>query len=98
MATWCNGLFRFLSFSSRKTDEFVVAADSNDDVVFGALDEAAAAELKVEAGKIALFKNFDDGRVDYTGADSAAEINAFVNAESLPLVSEFNDESRTAST
>jgi protein disulfide-isomerase A1 len=70
----------------------MTAADSNDDVTFAILDDAAAAELKVEAGKIALFKSFDDGRVDYTGENSAEDINAFVNSESLPLVSEFNDE------
>ncbi|CBY34553.1 unnamed protein product [Oikopleura dioica] len=75
-----------------KSDEFMAAADSNDDVTFAILDEEAAAELKVDAGKIALFKTFDDGRVDYTGADSADDISAFVNSESLPLVSEFNDE------
>ena len=70
----------------------MTAADSNDDVTFAILDDAAAAELKVEAGKISLFKTFDDGRVDYTGEDSADDIGAFVNSESLPLVSEFNDE------
>merc|ERR1711944_391363 len=45
---------------------------------------------KVEKDGVVLFKAFDEGRNDYDGAAEADALTAFINANSLPLVIEFN--------
>lgn len=69
---------------------FNAAGDSFDDVKFGILDADAAKALDVAEGKIALLKNFDDKRADFTGA-TKEELVAFVGTEQLALVNEFSD-------
>jgi len=71
---------------------FVGAADQVDDYKFGLLDADAAAALGVEQGQIVLLKNFDDGKVIYDGEASIDQLVKFIKSESLPLVSEFNEE------
>lgn len=71
---------------------FISVADSYDDVTFATLDEAAAKELQVDADQIAIFKKFDEGRVNYEGESNKDDILAFIKLESLPLVNEFNEE------
>merc|ERR1739848_523898 len=76
--------------SGDKLDAFNAAGDSFDDVPFGVLDADAAAALEVAEGQVALLKQFDDGRVNFDGADKEALI-AFVKSEQLALVNEFSD-------
>merc|ERR1712110_196513 len=45
---------------------------------------------KVEKDGVVLFKAFDEGRNDYDGAAEADALSAFITANSLPLVIEFN--------
>jgi protein disulfide-isomerase A1 len=71
-------------------DMFNAAGDSFDDVPFGILDADAAAALDIAEGKIALLKQFDEGRADFAGADADA-LTAFVKEEQLALVNEFSD-------
>jgi len=69
---------------------FNAAGDSFDDVPFGILDADAAAALEVAEGQVALFKQFDEGRVNFAGEGSDALIK-FVKEEQLALVNEFSD-------
>jgi len=69
---------------------FNAAGDSFDDVPFGILDADAAAALEVAEGQIALFKQFDEGRVNFAGEGSEA-LTKFVKEEQLALVNEFSD-------
>ena len=69
---------------------FNAAGDSFDDVPFGILDADAAAALEVAEGQVALFKQFDEGRVNFAGEGSEALIK-FVKEEQLALVNEFSD-------
>jgi len=66
------------------------AGDSFDDVPFGILDADAAAALEVAEGQIALFKQFDEGRVNFEG-EGAEALTKFVKEEQLALVNEFSD-------
>merc|ERR1712203_356805 len=69
---------------------FNAAGDSFDDINFGVLDADAAKALDVAEGKMALLKNFDDKRADFTGA-TKEELISFVGTEQLALVNEFSD-------
>eukprot|EP00118_Oscarella_pearsei_P028701 m.2728 g.2728 ORF g.2728 m.2728 type:complete len:521 (+) comp8864_c0_seq1:1668-3230(+) len=84
-------------FKDAETDEakaYVEAASSNDDVQFGITSEAEALDaFDIKEQGIVLFKKFDEGRNDYDGDfTSTADILTFVKGNSLPLVSEFSDE------
>ena len=62
-----------------------------DEVKFGITSEAAVFTAnKVEKDGVVLFKQFDEGRNDYDGKADADELTKFVNANSLPLVIQFN--------
>lgn len=68
-------------------------AASIDDVPFAIVHEAEAAkDAELKEGGIALFKKFDDGRSDFDGKAKVEEIKKFVQANRLPLVSEFSQE------
>merc|ERR1712176_713951 len=69
---------------------FNAAGDSFDDINFGVLDADAAKALDVAEGQVALFKQFDEGRVNFAGEGSEALIK-FVKEEQLALVNEFSD-------
>lgn len=65
-------------------------AGSIDDIPFAVIyDAAAAKEAKLKEGGIALFKKFDEGRADYEGKQEAEELKKWIQANRLPLVSEF---------
>lgn len=61
---------------------------------FGIMHDAAAAkEAELKEDKIALFKKFDEGRADYDDKPTdVEELKKFVQANRLPLVSEFTQE------
>lgn len=83
----------FADKESEGAKAFLSAADGIDDVEFGIVSDAAiATENKVEGDKVVLFKKFDEGRNDFDGKLEADEIQKFVKANQLPLVTEFSDE------
>ncbi len=76
--------------------EYLSAAAQTDDVAFGISSSAEVlADYGVVAPAVVLFKNFDEGRNDFTGKFDADEILNFVSANSLPLVVAFTQEVRT---
>jgi len=83
-------------FDDETTDAakaFLAAAGSLDDFQFGISSAAdVRAEYKVEGEAVVLIKDFDDGRADLTEGLTEEAITAFISAESLPLVVDFNHE------
>jgi len=81
----------FKDQDSAEAKNFLEVAGVMDDVKFGITSEAAVFTAnKVEKDGVVLFKAFDEGRNDYDGATDADELTKFINANSLPLVIEFN--------
>jgi len=84
------GFFADLESEAAKT--YLAAAGNLDDYPFGIASEAAVlAEYKTDA--VVLFKNFDEGRNDFDGEMTEEAIAAFITANSLPLVIDFNQDS-----
>ncbi|CAG9858126.1 unnamed protein product [Phyllotreta striolata] len=72
---------------------FLEVAASVDDVPFGITDdEPVYKEYEASDDTVVLFKKFDEGKVVYDGKPDEAEIKKFVQANSLPLIVEFNHE------
>jgi len=72
---------------------YVSVADGFDDVVFGVItDPQVAGQAGLEAGKVAVFKQFDEGRVDFDGEVDAAKLSSFVKENQIALLSEFTSE------
>jgi len=72
---------------------FLSVAGSLDDFQFGISGAAdVRAEYKVEGEAVVLIKDFDDGRADLAEGLTEEAISAFITAESLPLVVDFNHE------
>jgi protein disulfide-isomerase A1 len=78
----------YFSADSELSSAFAEAAKAEEEVPFGL---AAGAFAGVEDGKLAVFRHFDEPRVDYAGAAEAEAVSAFVKGESLPLVIPFNE-------
>jgi protein disulfide-isomerase A1 len=73
---------------------FLAVAGGMDDMTFAITSESEVfADNKVKKDGVVLFKKFDEGRADYEGEMKEADIRAFVNANKLPLVIEFTQES-----
>jgi len=81
-------------FASETSDDakvFLRVAAGNDDIAFGISTSAAvAAKLGVTPPAVVLFKDFDEGRDDFTGAINEEALATFVSANSLPIVVPFN--------
>ena len=74
---------------------FLATAGSFDDIAFGIATAAeVAAEFSASVPAVILFKKFDEGRVDFTGAYTAEELSTFVSSNALPLVVAFTQEVR----
>lgn len=69
-----------------------VAADMDDSVFAITSDKAVQSELNLDKDGMVLLKKFDEGRNDYDGKFDQKEIKSFIHANSLPLVSEFTQE------
>ena len=83
----------FKDVKSVDAKAFIDAAGSIDDYPFGFSSEAAVMEeYKVDTTGIVLFKNFDEGRNDYTGEVTEEAIVSFVSGNAVPLVADFNQE------
>jgi len=81
----------FADVESDDAKAYLAAAGNLDDYPFGiASDAAILAEYK--ASGVVLFKNFDEGRNDFEGELTEENIVAFVAANSLPLVVDFNQD------
>merc|ERR1712141_88562 len=74
---------------------YIKAASGIDDIPFGlAVGEESLKAYELEKfGTVVIFKKFDDAKVAFKGEFNADNIRTFVRAESIPLVTEFNDES-----
>merc|ERR1739838_1135714 len=84
----------FADADSESAKHFTNVADSFDDVPFFVVsDEKVAAAAGLEADKVALFKEFDEPRADYTGdLDDAGELSKFIKGNQIALLSEFTSE------
>jgi protein disulfide-isomerase A1 len=82
-------------FEDQSSDEakvFLEVADKMDDTPFGISSDKAVSK-EMGGKKIVLYKKFDDGSAAYAGDMKAEDLQKFIHAESLPLVSEFNQDS-----
>lgn len=86
------GLFK--STDSAEAQAFQNVAKVIDSVAFGiSTEQAVFDELKAKPDSVILLKKFDEGRNDFTdGKIAEAELRTFIQANQLPLVSEFNQE------
>ncbi|KAL3276138.1 hypothetical protein HHI36_020857 [Cryptolaemus montrouzieri] len=83
----------FKDQTTERAKAFLEVASSIDDYAFGITGEDALyEEYGVKCGSILLFKKFDEGKVEYDGDDSEAQIKKFITTNSLPLLVEFNHE------
>lgn len=86
------GFFRDQASSDAK--QFLDAAAATADHPFAiASDDEVYKELKVSQDGVMLFKKFDEGRILMEGAVTSDNVQAFVTANSLPLVVEFSQNS-----
>jgi protein disulfide-isomerase A1 len=83
----------FADVSSADAKAFMTVAGSMDDTQFAVVtDEAVRADVGIDGNGVVLFKKFDEGRANYAGAIEEAELKAWIQANALPLVSEFTQE------
>jgi len=83
----------FAAADSAEAKAFLATAGSFDDIAFGIATAAeVAAEFSASVPAVILFKKFDEGRVDFTGAYNAEELSTFVSSNALPLVVAFTQE------
>jgi protein disulfide-isomerase A1 len=75
----------FASESSAEFKAFSAAADALDDAPFGAV-------IGGSSNSVTVYKDFDEGVAEYSGAFEKAEILAFVGGNRLPTVIPFNQE------
>lgn len=73
---------------------YTEVADMIDSVPFFVVTEGTVFDhFSVEGDNaVVLFKQFDEGRVNFEGTWNGADLKAFVDANQLPLVVEFNDQ------
>lgn len=83
----------FDSEDSNEAKQFLRVAAQNDDAPFGITTSSdVASELGVKAPAVVLFKNFDEGRNEFSGSFNEEELSAFVSSNSLPLVIPFSQD------
>jgi protein disulfide-isomerase A1 len=82
----------FFGTESAHFKTFESVAQGVDEVAFAIISvPSVAAELESE-GSIVLFKKFDEGRVAYSGEVNQADLEQFVQTNSIPLVPVFSQE------
>lgn len=86
------GFFKDQSSAEAKT--FLEVAADKDDTQFGITsDDAVFKKYDVKKDGVVLLKKFDEKRNDFEGKMVAEDLSKFIDANSLPLVSEFTQES-----
>ena len=72
---------------------YLEVADTQDTLFFGITNSVEVAEgMEASLGAIVVFKQFDEGRVDYDGEFNVEDITEFILSEQLPLITVFSDE------
>jgi len=85
----------FLESSASEHKVFETVAQVSDDVSFGIVSSAELAKTFDEAASfpsIVLYKKFDEGRVVFSGEANKADLEKFVQSNSIPLVPVFSQE------
>jgi len=83
----------FKDQASDDAKQFIAAASATDDFPFGITsEEAVATEYGLSAEGVVLLKDFDEGKNIFDGELKEEAITAFVVANSMPLVVDFNHE------
>merc|ERR1712198_198728 len=83
----------FKDQGSDSAKQFIAAASATDDFPFGITsEESVATEYGLSAEGVVLLKNFDEGKNIFDGELTEEAITAFVVANSMPLVVDFNHE------
>uniref|UniRef100_A0A8B9S393 Protein disulfide-isomerase n=1 Tax=Apteryx owenii TaxID=8824 RepID=A0A8B9S393_APTOW len=85
------GFFKDLASDAAK--EFLLAAESIDDIPFG-ISSSADVFSKYELSKdgVVLFKKFDEGRNNFEGDLTKENLLNFIKSNQLPLVIEFTEQ------
>jgi protein disulfide-isomerase A1 len=84
----------FTDRESVEAKNFFVTAQSVDDYPFGISGNADVfKKYETEAGKVILFKQFDEGKAVYDGEFKEGALRNFVQAQAMPLVVDFNHDS-----
>nr|XP_025968889.1 protein disulfide-isomerase [Dromaius novaehollandiae] len=85
------GFFKDLAADAAK--EFLLAAESIDDIPFG-ISSSADVFSKYELSKdgVVLFKKFDEGRNNFEGDLTKENLLNFIKSNQLPLVIEFTEQ------
>jgi len=80
----------FQAKDSEDAKTYMELANAVDDIPFAVIsEESVGKEANIKENRIALFKKFDEGRADYEGKPAVDELKKWVQANRLPLVSEF---------
>lgn len=86
------GFFKNSESEAAKT--FLTVANSLDSFVFGvSSDDAVFSKYEVTDGAVLLFKPFDEKKSVFEGELSTETLTKFIQAQSLPLLVEFNHDS-----
>lgn len=85
------GFFKKQDSDDAKT--FLEVAGGIDDIPMGITsDDKVFSEYKMEKDGVVLLKKFDEGRNDFDGKSTVENLQKFIQANSLALVSEFTQE------
>lgn len=79
---------------SAEAKAFVATANAVDDYPFGITsNEDVYKKYETSSGKVVLFKQFDEGKVEFDGTFDEETLKKFITAQALPLVVDFNHDS-----
>jgi protein disulfide-isomerase A1 len=84
----------FTDRESVEAKNFFATAQAVDDYPFGVSSNADVfKKYETEAGKVIVFKQFDEGKAVYDGEFKEGALKNFVQAQAMPLVVDFNHDS-----
>ncbi len=86
------GYFKSLE-NNKALGVFNEVAQASDSVVFAiASQQELFDDAQLSEDNVVLYKNFDEGKNEYSGEITAEALKAFVHSNQLALVTEFNQE------